>query len=244
MGEEALIHAIQPRTGRPLTVWRCSCGAISVWCRELAEAVLRAALSSGSGESEWADWMPWLEAWLDGYRAHKRGVPEDESMLSEASNGYKQRGAARAKVFLQAHGDSKLVQKNPNAWDEPASASSDGETEPRRTDERKWTRAFTRLEKAVQRHMDAKGWTDDADDALHAAHKRIMRDVGPFPESVGLSDAQTERAAIALYDWAQRDRGYEGGDWDSVIYEFKEGWRVLAEAVLRAALSPGHGEGE
>jgi hypothetical protein len=47
------------------------------------------------------------------------------------------------------------------------------------TDERKWTRAFTRLEKAVQRHRDKKGWTDDADDELHAVLDKVLRDVGP-----------------------------------------------------------------
>jgi hypothetical protein len=49
------------------------------------------------------------------------------------------------------------------------------------TDERKWTRAFTRLEKAVQRHRDAKGWTDDADDELHRVLEKVLRDVGPVP---------------------------------------------------------------
>jgi hypothetical protein len=48
-------------------------------------------------------------------------------------------------------------------------------------DERKWTRAFTRLEKAVQRHRDAKGWTDDADDELHRVLEKVLRDVGPAP---------------------------------------------------------------
>lgn len=41
----------------------------------------------------------------------------------------------------------------------------------------KWIRAFNRLEKAVTRHMDAKEWTDDADDNLHHAWKQVMKDV-------------------------------------------------------------------
>lgn len=43
----------------------------------------------------------------------------------------------------------------------------------------KYIRAFNRLEKAIQRHMDAKAWTDDADDSLHHAWRQVMKDVGP-----------------------------------------------------------------
>jgi hypothetical protein len=59
-----------------------------------------------------------------------------------------------------------------------------------RTDERKWTRAFTRLEKAVQRHRDKKAWTDDADDELHRVLDKVLRDVGPTPPDAGGSEAR------------------------------------------------------
>jgi hypothetical protein len=59
-----------------------------------------------------------------------------------------------------------------------------------RTDERKWTRAFTRLEKAVQRHRDKKAWTDDADDELHSVLDKVLRDVGPAPPDAGGSEAR------------------------------------------------------
>lgn len=53
-------------------------------------------------------------------------------------------------------------------------------------DEAKWLRAFNRLEKAVSVHVDAKTWTDDDDDRLHAAYRSVMKSVGP---NEGGSDA-------------------------------------------------------
>ena len=40
-----------------------------------------------------------------------------------------------------------------------------------------WIRLFNRLDSAVARHVRQKsaGWTDDADDALHAAHDAILK---------------------------------------------------------------------
>jgi hypothetical protein len=38
-----------------------------------------------------------------------------------------------------------------------------------------WIRLFNRLENAVRRHAEAKGWTDEADDALHAAHRSVLK---------------------------------------------------------------------
>jgi hypothetical protein len=77
----------------------------------------------------------------------------------------------------------------PEDWDGPYDRWVPGErirvcehpTDGEGADERKWTRAFTRLEKAVQRHRDAKGWTDDADDELHRVLEKVLRDVGPAP---------------------------------------------------------------
>jgi hypothetical protein len=45
-----------------------------------------------------------------------------------------------------------------------------------------WLRAYNRLSKAVERHMDAKTWTDDADDSLHHAYRSVMKSVGPTAE--------------------------------------------------------------
>lgn len=57
-----------------------------------------------------------------------------------------------------------------------------------RVDERKWTRAFNRLEKAVSTHIEQKpavGFHDEADDALHAAYRSVMKDVGPILREAG-----------------------------------------------------------
>lgn len=52
------------------------------------------------------------------------------------------------------------------------------------TEERnRWIRAFNRLEKAVCRHEDATvEFRTENDEALHAAHKSVMRDLStPAP---------------------------------------------------------------
>jgi hypothetical protein len=93
------------------------------------------------------------------------------------------------------------------------------------TDERKWTRAFTRLEKAVQRHRDAKGWTDDADDELHRVLEKVLRDVGPAPararsdvDAVTISRDEADHILDAL---GEAYSGY-----------CPEGWNDQAKAVL------------
>jgi hypothetical protein len=85
--------------------------------------------------------------------------------------------------------DGDTPDPQPEDWDGPYDRWVPGErirvcehpTDGEGADERKWTRAFTRLEKAVQRHRDAKGWTDDADDELHRVLEKVLRDVGPAP---------------------------------------------------------------
>jgi hypothetical protein len=56
-------------------------------------------------------------------------------------------------------------------------------------DRNRWIRLFNRLDAAVSRHRKAKDpegrsfktWADDTDDALHAAHDRILKDAATPP---------------------------------------------------------------
>jgi hypothetical protein len=103
--------------------------------------------------------------------------------------------------------DGDTPDPQPEDWDGPYDRWVPGErirvcehpTDGEGADERKWTRAFTRLEKAVQRHRDAKGWTDDADDELHRVLDKVLRDVGPAPPDAGGSEAR--EVAEELRDW-------------------------------------------
>jgi hypothetical protein len=43
-------------------------------------------------------------------------------------------------------------------------------------DRDRWVRLFMRLERAVSRWEESKGWLDDVDDELAAAWRRVLRD--------------------------------------------------------------------
>lgn len=78
-----------------------------------------------------------------------------------------------------------------------AAASAGGEREAEPSDEQARVRAhfvrlFNRLDAAVSRHRAAKAWTDDADDALYAAHDRVLRDAATGPGSDRSPDHREE----------------------------------------------------
>jgi hypothetical protein len=106
--------------------------------------------------------------------------------------------------------DGDTPDPQPEDWDGPYDRWVPGErirvcehpTDGEGADERKWTRAFTRLEKAVQRHRDAKGWTDDADDELHRVLEKVLRDVGPAPARARSDvDAELREAVNLTIGW-------------------------------------------
>jgi hypothetical protein len=106
--------------------------------------------------------------------------------------------------------DGDTPDPQPEDWDGPYDRWVPGErirvcehpTDGEGADERKWTRAFTRLEKAVQRHRDAKGWTDDADDELHRVLEKVLRDVGPAPARARQDvDAELREAVNLTIGW-------------------------------------------
>lgn len=78
----------------------------------------------------------------------------------------------------------------------PADEPSEGAWEARFMDEQAarrvieierdgWIRLFNRLEAAVSRHIVAKAWTDDTDDALHTAHAKVLRAAAEGREARG-----------------------------------------------------------
>jgi hypothetical protein len=78
-------------------------------------------------------------------------------------------GATHAEYVLASTSPEEPCSPSPGS-NEPNTPLAEGERERNR-----WIRLFNRLDAAISRHRKAKAWTDDTDDALHAAHDKVLK---------------------------------------------------------------------